>query len=109
MCMRPIPKGNRDRAISLYSSKIVDKKEILHTVSNTGLYCSSDKVGTVYLVHYIFENSAVNIIALCNSCEDMACCLFQCILTFLYAGDNIHSCVSETVRNKTYVYITSFG
>jgi hypothetical protein len=24
--------------------------EILHTVSNTGIYCSSDKVGTVYLV-----------------------------------------------------------
>jgi hypothetical protein len=38
------------RAISLYSSKIVDKKEILHTVSNTGIYCSRDKVGTVYLV-----------------------------------------------------------
>jgi predicted transport protein len=40
----------RDRAISLYSSKTVDKKEILRTVSNTGIYCSSDKVGTVYLV-----------------------------------------------------------
>jgi hypothetical protein len=42
--MCPIPKG------SLYSSKIVDKKEILRTVSNTGIYCSSDKVITVYLV-----------------------------------------------------------
>jgi hypothetical protein len=30
--------------------KIVDKKEILHTVSDTGTYCSSDKVGTVYIV-----------------------------------------------------------
>jgi hypothetical protein len=48
--MCPIPNGFRDRAISLYSSKIVDKKEILRTVSNTGIYCSSDKVGTVYLV-----------------------------------------------------------
>jgi len=30
--------------------KIVDKKEILqvHTVSNTSIYCSSDRVGTVY-------------------------------------------------------------
>jgi hypothetical protein len=27
------------RAISLYSSKIVDKKVILRTVSNTGIYC----------------------------------------------------------------------
>jgi hypothetical protein len=42
--------GFRDRDILLYSSKIVDKKEILHTVSNTGIYCSSDKVGRVYLV-----------------------------------------------------------
>jgi hypothetical protein len=48
--MRTIPNGFRDRAISLYSSKIVDMKEILRTVSTTGIYCSSDKVGTVYLV-----------------------------------------------------------
>jgi hypothetical protein len=50
MRMCPIPKGFRDTDISLYSFKIVDKKEILLTVSNTGIYCSSDKVGTVYLV-----------------------------------------------------------
>jgi hypothetical protein len=43
----PIRNGFRDRAISLYSSKIIDKKEILRTVSNTGIYCSNDKVGTV--------------------------------------------------------------
>jgi hypothetical protein len=52
-----IPNGFRDRAISLYGSKIIDKKELLRSVSNTGIYCSSDKVGTVYLVKYIFENS----------------------------------------------------
>jgi hypothetical protein len=50
MYMCPIPKGLRDRAISLYSSKIADKKEVLRTVANTGIYCLSDKVGTVYLV-----------------------------------------------------------
>jgi len=34
----------------MYNRKIVDKKEILHvrTVSNSGIYCSSDRVGTVY-------------------------------------------------------------
>jgi hypothetical protein len=48
--MCPILNGFRDRVILLYSSKIVDKKEILRTVSNTGIYCSSDEVGTVYLV-----------------------------------------------------------
>jgi hypothetical protein len=35
----PIPNVFRDRAISLYSYRIVDKKEILRTVSNTGIYC----------------------------------------------------------------------
>jgi hypothetical protein len=44
MYVCPTSNGFRDRAISLYSSKIVDKKEILRTVSNTGIYCSSDKV-----------------------------------------------------------------
>jgi hypothetical protein len=43
----PNPNSFRDTAISLYSSEIVDKKEILHTVSNTGIYCSRDQVGTV--------------------------------------------------------------
>jgi hypothetical protein len=38
------------RVISLHSSKIVDKREILRTISNAGIYCSSDKVGTVYLL-----------------------------------------------------------
>ena len=89
MYMCPIPNGFRDRAISLHSCKIVDK-EILSIVSNIGMYCSRDKVGAVYLVQYIFENSTVNINALCNSCEHMACCSSQCILTSLYAGDNIH-------------------
>jgi hypothetical protein len=46
MYMCPIPNGFRDRAISLYSSKIVDKKQILRTV----FYCSSDNVATVYPV-----------------------------------------------------------
>jgi hypothetical protein len=50
MYMCPIPNGFRDTAISLYSQQIVDKKETLRTVSNTGIYCSSDKIGTVYLV-----------------------------------------------------------
>jgi hypothetical protein len=49
MYMYPIANGFRDRAISLYRSKIVDKKEILRTVSDTGIYCSSDIVGAVYI------------------------------------------------------------
>jgi hypothetical protein len=45
-----IQNGFRDRAISLYSSKIVNKEDILRIVYNTGIYCSSDKVDTVYLI-----------------------------------------------------------
>jgi hypothetical protein len=48
--MCPVPNGFRDRAISLYNSKIVNKKEILCTVSNTAINCSSDKGDSVYLV-----------------------------------------------------------
>jgi hypothetical protein len=40
MYMCPVPYGFRNRAISLCSSKIT---EILCTVSNTSIYCSSDK------------------------------------------------------------------
>jgi hypothetical protein len=87
MYMCPILIDFRDRTISLYSSKIVDKKEILCTVSNTSIYFSSDKVGTVYLVLNIFKNSTININAFCNSCEDMTFCSSDCILSFLYAGD----------------------
>jgi hypothetical protein len=50
MCMCPIPNSFRGTAILLYSSKTVDKKETLRTVSNTGIYFSSGKFGTVYLV-----------------------------------------------------------
>jgi hypothetical protein len=92
MHMCPIPNGFHDRYISLCSSKVVDKKEILRTVSNTGIYCSINKIDTVYLVQYIFENSTVNINALCNSCEDMACsssvqCIVYCTMKQLYLGN----------------------
>jgi hypothetical protein len=50
MYMCPIPKGFRDRGSSLYSFKIVYKKEILRTVTNAFIYCLSDKIGAVYLV-----------------------------------------------------------
>jgi hypothetical protein len=43
--MCPILNSFQDRALS----KIVYKKGILCTVSNTGMYCSSDNIGTVYL------------------------------------------------------------
>jgi hypothetical protein len=50
MYLCPVPSGFRDKDISLYSSKFVVKKAILLTVSNTGIYYSSDKVGIIFLV-----------------------------------------------------------
>jgi hypothetical protein len=93
ICIRTyVPKGFRGGYISLYTSVIVDKIEKLRTVSSTGIYCSSDKVGTVYLVYYILENYTVNINALYDSCEDMACCssvqcTVYCTVKQLYLGN----------------------
>ena len=73
----------------MYNRKIVHKKEILHvrTVSNTGIYCSSDRVGTVY--NKCSEIPPSTSMQFATSCEYMACCSSECVLTFLYAGDNI--------------------
>jgi len=95
--MWPILNSFQDRDISLYSCKIVDKKEILCTVSDTSIYCTSGKVGIVYLVQYIFGNSAVNIRALCSSCEDMACCSSECLFTFPNVCENIHYVIEQFV------------
>jgi hypothetical protein len=71
--MCPIRNGFWDRVISLYGSKFVDMKQIFRTISNGDIYCSTDKVATVYLEKYIFENYTVNNHELCNLCEDMSC------------------------------------
>jgi len=46
----------------MYNRKIVDKKEILRvrTVSNTGIYCSSDRVRTVYKCSKIPPSTSVH-------------------------------------------------
>jgi hypothetical protein len=86
--MCPIANGFRHGLFHCTVAKFVNK-EILLIVYNIVIYCSSDKVGTVYLVQKILENSTVNINALCNSCEDIACCSSECILKFFNAGVNI--------------------
>jgi len=90
----PIPNGFQARAIWMYNRKIVDKKEILRVriVPNTGIYCSSDRVCTVYNKCSKIPPSTSMHFA--NSCEDMASCSSECALTFLYAADNIQ-CVNE--------------
>jgi hypothetical protein len=60
--MSPISNRFRDRAISRYSSKIVDKEEILRTVSNTDIYCSSDSVGTLYLVFHCQHKRSLHLV-----------------------------------------------
>ena len=91
----------------MYNRKTVDKKEVLRvrTVSNTGIYCSSDRVGTV--CNKCSKNSTVNISTLCSSCEDMACCSSECVLTFLYAGDNIQYVNEQFVSCIRFFLCTS--
>jgi hypothetical protein len=96
--MCPIPNGFRGRVCSLYISKIVDKKEILHTVSNTSLYCSSDKVGTVYQYTTFSKITPSTSVHFATSCEDMAC----------YSSVQWNSAISETVQNRTHVHIHFF-
>jgi hypothetical protein len=45
-----IPTAFRDKAVSLYISKLINKRKMLHTICNISTNFSSDKVGTVYLV-----------------------------------------------------------
>ena len=52
----------------------------------------------------MFENSTVNIHALCNSCGDVACCSSECVLTFLHAGDNIQY-VNEQFVSCTHFFL----
>ena len=61
---------------------------------------SSENVGTVYL-QYIFENSKVNINALCNSCEDTACCSSASWRSFMLAITSIMR-PSYSSRVSTY-------
>jgi hypothetical protein len=90
-----VPNGFRDRAISLYISKIVDNKEILR------IYCSSDKVGTVYLVKYIFENSTLMHFATrVRTWRVARLYSVQCTVQ--------RNCsIPETVRNRTHAHIHS--
>jgi hypothetical protein len=94
VCVCRILNGLRNNVISLYSFKTVDKKGILRTVSNTGIYSSSDKVDTVYLVQCSFKHSTVNINAICRPREEMARCS-----SIQYAVCTI------TTRNWTHVHI----
>ena len=55
----------------------------------------------------MFENSTVNINALRNSCEDMVCCSSECVLTFLYAGDNIQYVNEQSVSCIHFFLYTS--
>jgi hypothetical protein len=93
----PIPNDFRDRVISLYSSKIVDKKDILLTVPDTGIYCSSGKVGTVYK-HNTFSkippSTSVHFATLVRTWR----------VARLYSVQ-WKSSISETVRNRTHVHI----
>jgi hypothetical protein len=88
----PVPNSFRDRAISLYSSKMVVKKEILRTVSNTGIYCSSYKLAQFTLYNTISKISPSASMHFANRVRTWRVAL-----------------LSETVRNKTHIFMTMKG
>jgi hypothetical protein len=95
MYMCPIQNGYLDRDILLYSSKIVDKKEILRTVPNTVNYCSSDKdifsiIPPSTSMHYATNLGTWRVVRLYS---------VQCTVQW-------NSSISETVRNRTHVRMT---
>jgi hypothetical protein len=96
MYMCSVPNGFRDRAVSLYSYKIIDK-EISPIVSNNRYLFFKWRSWYSLPSKVHFRKFHVNINALLSSCEDMACCSSECILTYLYAGDNIQYEIQQFV------------
>jgi hypothetical protein len=93
--MCPIPNGFWDGAVSLYSSKIVDKKEILRTVSNTGIYCSGTfpKIPPTTSMQFVTPVRTWRVARLYSA---------------QYSAVHWNSSVSETVWNRTHVHIHLF-
>ena len=94
MYMCPILNGFWDRAISLNSCKIVDK-EIVCIVSYIGIYCSSDKVGTVHLVQYILH-FATRVRTWHVACLSASWRSFMLVIISIMRSSNL-SCVSTFV------------
>jgi hypothetical protein len=68
-------------------------------IRNRYYACSSDDIGTVYLIYYSFEKFTVNINAIRASCEGMACC----------SSVQWNSSISETVLNRTHIHMHFFA
>jgi hypothetical protein len=73
----PFRNGFRNRVILLYSARIFDK--IYYVLFLIPVFIV--EVTKLVQFTYVFENSTVDINALCNSREDMACCSSEFILT----------------------------
>jgi hypothetical protein len=98
MCL--IPNGFRDTDISLCSSKTVDKKKILRTVSNTGIYCWSDKVCTESWYNTFFKillSTSMYFVTRVRTWRVARLYSVQCTV-------QSNSCISETVQNRTHVH-----
>lgn len=65
--------GFRDASVSVYSSKIVNKKDILGTFLPVFI-AQMTKLVRLTRVEYVFEDCTFNIRAFHSSREDMACC-----------------------------------
>jgi hypothetical protein len=79
---------------------------MIRIVSNIDIYCSSDKLSTVYPVQLIFENFTFNINVFCNSPEDIGCCSSVHLRTVLLCSEAVQSQKTfRTEHKSTYTIL----
>ena len=88
----------------MYNCKIVDKRYYLYILFLIPVFI----VQVTKLVQFIMFENSVNISALCNSCEDMACCSSECVLMFLYVAITSSMLTSSLSRVSTFFYTSLF-
>jgi hypothetical protein len=101
----PIPNGFRDRTISLYSSKIFHKKELLHTVSKAGIYCSSDKIPQSTTMHFAARVRTWRVIFI--GC--ILLCVPDICRKYVYVNTRTTNIRVLMFYNSTFIPATRFG
>jgi len=106
MNMCPIPNCFRDRAIECTTAKLLIRRRYYVYVLFLIPVFIAQVTELVQGYNTCFQNSTVNINALCNSCEDMACCSSECVFKFLYADDNIQFVNAQFVSCIHFFFCT---
>jgi hypothetical protein len=111
MNMCPIPNGFRDRAIWLYSGLAWASGSVLPSRHATPLSeaCDLCEASVALMLRVEFSNIYYKLYQLCHL-NNKYCCYKQYILVITlsyhqFCGLHSNGFISETVRNRTHVYI----